>query len=770
MGKRLKKVIMLFLVAVLVSSSAVTTVSAQEVRGTYSTVDMFANRSTIKGMQGASYETVGNYGGLEHTLQNVRINECIYPTDHYFFTQGMVPYYEFEGENFAIMLPNYLMQWIKRSNECNMTTSVVFLLAWDDERTFLINENARQAGYPYYAPATSGYGEKAIRALFANILEECEKQDCHIDNFILGNEVNMPDSWHYSGTTDPYTCATMYADSFYDMYSVVRQYTDVSRCSISIDHSWTHNNMGHGVGARDYLHHFNNRLAEYGDIDWFVSMHLYPAILYETDIWAGDAHILPQDLNPKSVDASFIDGNNLSYMTNYIKENFGEEHRVMLTEQGFTDYMGEEYQAAALAYSYYAALYDPMVDSFVINVENSGGQLNFNIDGKLAGEVYTKIGNGNAEDAAWIDSTILPIIGVNSWSEIVPNYGDTSFRTKDGICIEEGRHVLYSNNAINYSYTGWYPYEGELYWLTNGIEFEVEYGQPGDANYTGWYRNEDVIQWLEAGVAVQNKRVYDSASDGWYWFDENGNMVTSREVYADGAWRWLDADGKMARSKDVFQTSSGGKWVRYNEDGEMIKGEDYRNDAWYYFEPITGTMVKGPVILEDGRKVFYDTVTGQMLFGEHTINGNTFVFDSANGNLVSGPEGLFWVNADGKDFWYENWQRQGWEPANDAYRGKEIFDPASNAWYWLDNVQHGAKAVSKDVYQESLAGAWGDYTGEDGQIYGKWVRYDANGYMIKGWSEDGKYYFDPIYGSMAKGEAVIDGVTYYFDVNTGVKQ
>ena len=50
------------------------------------------------------------------------------------------------------------------------------------------------------------------------------------------------------------------------------------------------------------------------------------------------------------------------------------------------------------------------------------------------------------------------------------------------------------------------------------------------------------------------------------------------------------------------------------------------------------------------------------------------------------------------------------------------------------------------------------------------MRYDANGHMIKGWSADKRYYFDPIYGTMAKGDAVIDGRTYHFDKNTGIRQ
>lgn len=120
-----------------------------------------------------------------------------------------------------------------------------------------------------------------------------------------------------------------------------------------------------------------------------------------------------------------------------------------------------------------------------------------------------------------------------------------------------------------------------------------------------------------------------------------------------------------------------------------------------------------------------------------------------------------WVEENGKKYWYENGVKQG-----TTGRGKEIYDPDSDAWYWLDAVQGGAMTVNKDVYQESAAGQWADRP--DGT--GKWVRYDAQGHMIKGWSADKRYYFDPIYGTMAKGDAVIDGRTYHFDKNTGVLQ
>ena len=111
-----------------------------------------------------------------------------------------------------------------------------------------------------------------------------------------------------------------------------------------------------------------------------------------------------------------------------------------------------------------------------------------------------------------------------------------------------------------------------------------------------------------------------------------------------------------------------------------------------------------------------------------------------------------WRSENGRDYWYENGVKQG-----TTGRGKEIYDASSDAWYWLDAVDGGAKAVNKDVYQES-----------DG---GKWVRYDENGHMIKGWyTQDGKtWYYDLTTGAMYKGWHTIEGSTYHFDETTGVK-
>ena len=237
------------------------------------------------------------------------------------------------------------------------------------------------------------------------------------------------------------------------------------------------------------------------------------------------------------------------------------------------------------------------------------------------------------------------------------------------------------------------------------------------SGYTGWKTVNGKDYWYENGVKQgttgRGKEIYDPDSDAWYWLDANRG-------------------GAKAVSKDVYQESNGGEWVRYDANGQMIKGWDTNDDGTYYFDLVTGAMTKGDATI-DGLPCSFDTVTGIGL-------------------------NCAWKRINGKDYWYEGGKRQGYDPNNAAYRGKEIYDPASNGWYWLDNVQQGAKAVSKDVYQESSGG--------------KWVRYDANGQMIKGWNtnENGTYYFDPVTGAMAKGTTTIDGMTYYFDPATGVKR
>ena len=192
--------------------------------------------------------------------------------------------------------------------------------------------------------------------------------------------------------------------------------------------------------------------------------------------------------------------------------------------------------------------------------------------------------------------------------------------------------------------------------------------------------------------------------------------------------------------QDEVIGSTQGKWVRYGSDGRMIKGWYITNNGKYYYEYDTGAMHKGS-LFDEGKFYWFDEITGKV---------------DANG----------WRTTDGIDYWYERGIRQGvyGDPLNirdtdfnHEERGREIYDPGTDAWYWLDANANGAKAIDKDVFIP--------YTFQGQDTIGKWVRYNHMGHMAKGWNLFN--WFDYETGAMAKGNNIIDNIPYYFDETTG---
>ena len=259
-----------------------------------------------------------------------------------------------------------------------------------------------------------------------------------------------------------------------------------------------------------------------------------------------------------------------------------------------------------------------------------------------------------------------------------------------------------------------------------------------------------------------------------------------------------------------------------------------RNDEtdWYKFD------------LTDKWTVPHFTIDGRGLYTNNSIQGRYKIYDSYSKELKSGwlgnevtdfdldqelPKGTYYLQINRhkqtvagtytvkimkifngwkqNKYWYENGVRQGvyGDPKNvkdakfgNKERGREIFDPVSNGWYWLDANAEGAKAVSKEVWMpyifqnesewtdkqiEEVASASGTMAPQVVKAIknkdGKWVRYNESGKMYKGWIElknwkekpeqnGNTYYYDQMTGLMAKGETVVDGKTYYFDPISGV--
>ncbi len=387
--------------------------------------DPFEGATSKKGMQGS------DICGARHTLINHWMLDS-FPadpkTDH-----GNVTW-EYEGETYTfydIFTKVAYRSRIKTYNKKGITVSVVLLMDKNGTRNRLIDPPARKGRKNtlyYQLNVTEPENKKEIEAYFDYLAYNFSRNDCHIDNWILGNEVNMPNIWNYYGTKDVDEMVQKYGDAYMMLYKAVRRYTDYSRVSISLDHSWNDSDEGRGVGARTFLDKFVAYITEQNggkEVDWCLAYHPYPAVLTEPDIWAPRSRVAGVKLNPDSPNARFADGANLHVVTDYIRENYGESHRVMATEFGASMSKGEEVQAACLTYTYYACKYDDMIDCFLyLNANEDSEVLDFQFNSRLAKEVYKKIDTGKPEDVKYVEDVVLPVIGVDDFREIIPEYDE----------------------------------------------------------------------------------------------------------------------------------------------------------------------------------------------------------------------------------------------------------------------------------------------------------------------------------------------------------
>ena len=115
---------------------------------------------------------------------------------------------------------------------------------------------------------------------------------------------------------------------------------------------------------------------------------------------------------------------NINVLTNYIKKKYGSSVRILLSEQGYSSTWGQANQAAALAYSYYIAACNPMIDGFIIrsyrdNAVEAAQGLRMGIEGKEAFGVYK---NMDTRSSFYYTNKYLRLIGGKSWKKLVPKF------------------------------------------------------------------------------------------------------------------------------------------------------------------------------------------------------------------------------------------------------------------------------------------------------------------------------------------------------------
>ena len=230
-----------------------------------------------------------------------------------------------------------------------------------------ITGNSPYAETAYYGWNTdNSTTRQTMEAMFAYLGEKFGKNNCYISNWILGNEVNSASGYYYVGNVSFSKFISMYSEAFRCLYNAVKSSRGSSKVFICLDNCWNQKNaFTICYSARSTLESFAAKISDMQkDVNWNLAYHAYNQPLSDSQFWSGaNASMFTSDANT----TTFITMRNIQTLTDYVKNRFGSNIRIILSEQGFSStYGGQANQAAAIALAYYKAACNPMIDAFII--------------------------------------------------------------------------------------------------------------------------------------------------------------------------------------------------------------------------------------------------------------------------------------------------------------------------------------------------------------------------------------------------------------------
>lgn len=240
----------------------------------------------------------------------------------------------------------------------------ILLLQKRNDMLKLIYPRARRSKASFYAwNMDGGKNQKTLEAAISFLANRyASGENGRVVGWIVSNEIDSADEWNCAGNVSFDTYMDLYAKMFEMTSRIVRDVYSNARVYVPLDHFWNiiyTNNFK----AKDCLDGFAARMARDG-VPWNVAFHAYNGDLMQPSIT--DEQYFP---TTGQADTPIITMKNLGVLTDYIRNNFGEDKRVILSEHGYSStWKGKEdqkAQARSVALSYYLAEENPMVDSFI---------------------------------------------------------------------------------------------------------------------------------------------------------------------------------------------------------------------------------------------------------------------------------------------------------------------------------------------------------------------------------------------------------------------
>ena len=378
--------------------------------------------------------------GVKHASTNIAFSQIMGSGIEYTY-DGKV--YHFNKE----VVDAYDKTISSMSNK-GMTVTAIILNDWNPATPDLVYPGTQKWSKAFYymfnAANQKGFEEtRAIAAFLAEHYNGSNPNAGKVSNWIIGNEINNQ-QWNYMGPKDLTSYVKAYQQAFRVFYTAIKSTSANDRVYFSLDYYW--NTAGDGqlrYTGREIMDSFNSIANEQGQMEWGLAYHPYPHPMTDPEFWDDAAQgVITGDFN-----SPIINFANINVLTDYLNRDVyktadGSVRHVILTEEGFTSYTAArgnvaDIQAAAYAYSYYLVDSNPYIDAYILSRQVDApeeGDLRFGLwecdrsqttkhIATNRKKIWSVFKNIDKKDQTLANTEFAKsIIGINKWSDVVPNF------------------------------------------------------------------------------------------------------------------------------------------------------------------------------------------------------------------------------------------------------------------------------------------------------------------------------------------------------------
>ncbi|MBR4513870.1 MAG: hypothetical protein IKO61_03165 [Lachnospiraceae bacterium] len=437
---------------------------------------------------------------IDHVLLNLDMSQLFWTSSN--ATPGVNPdvYTDASGNTYKFHYYDYLIfyEWrIRELVDEGKTVTLVLVMQQNSDPGLqnLIYPGARGVQGVYFTAlnVNDANARKQISAAFHYLARKFSYSQDFVENWIIGNEANVPTKYNHTGTKDKNINVDVCVKSFDILYQALKDESPYAKAYISLTHNWQNDNGGDGIPTKTFLDAF---AAKEKGKKWNLAFHAYPPNM-ETSMLSKQAGSW---LRHDSA-TSYICGVNLEQLTNYVKKTYGTTHRIILSEQSFDSKgIGEAEQAAMIAYTYYAGDRDSMVDAVIFSTWmdstasiHEGHALGIVTSTGKHKQAYNVFKYMNQPGVTKYSDAALKTLGLSKWTDKITYSKKSATGTLKNVsinigqldisCVKAGLNATKSSSNIDVEYR----------WYVQKV---------GASNWTliqNWTLNNELVSWTPSG-------------------------------------------------------------------------------------------------------------------------------------------------------------------------------------------------------------------------------------------------------------------------------